>query len=598
MPQENLQKTSPNSPDFFIAGPDGQVFYNSQKLPLETLFTMEKFKEHKTLLRFAFDSRNDTLYIEDGRLWHHLIGDGDEKAWKILNVALRFLREHFHSQPRIRYGEPPGDAQVRSLSQYGLAWERLGYYLRKEFHTKPVDVTVVEYVPDGPTDEKVTFNPVGGVIGGKTMEGPTFFVNKNMGNFGQPDYEKVNTLLFDQYLSGFEDIHPAEWKDHSESEDELYFAIWRNGKTQIFRAKPDQRHRIIDEDALRAEPSLKGYKGPVILFSYTPDGNEIALHNEHRKDLDGSEVTRQMLRDIRSRMAKTKAITSLYLAHNDMQAKPFATKLSKETLIWDVISDILAPKAGIEPQDIAVIESPLTKDGSIKSMLIQDHLDEMKIPLVLALRAKHGTRASFPYIAIESRLRNKGMKYHELLKQYAAFNHALQSIPLIQYNFTDQKDLPFRDYAHQSEEFNAEIMLYMLQLGLDSKSILDFFCSREDLLRRSFFYQVLDKAKKLYDEEKQESRVAIMTGRLKTASVDVGINDWAFYTLQEDYNRTQHQNNKQDPNPGRPFNLREKKKAPQFSTSPKTTEGLLNNQHDPELGYMKSTEQLLRESQI
>jgi hypothetical protein len=76
--------------------------------------------------------------------------------------------------------------------------------------------------------------------------------------------------------------------------------------------------------------------------------------------------------------------------------------------------------------------------------------------------------------------------------------------------------------------------------------------------------------------------------------LDIGINDWQKYGLQEQLNQTQHVNDKQKSHQAvKPFNLRRQKQLPNTST-----EELLAKHHDKYLNYMKSTEQLLDESRI
>lgn len=610
MPQENLPETSP-SPDqknpspepasnaqWFIAAPDGQVFVNSQKLPAESLLNSEQFKAYKKLMRFAFDQASNTVFIQDGKEWHASISAGDEEAWKTLNVALWFIRKNFGSQPKLRYGLPPGSSAARSLSQYEIAWDNIKDYLRNEFDIDAQDLAVFEYVPTKPDSKTVEFG--GDHDGGP----PAFRINLNMDPYGRPDYDKINRLLTQEYLNNLDKIHADEWDKHVKGEDELYFAIWHNGKTRVFKANQLQKNRLLDEDTLRSEPSLKGYDGPILMFSYEPKSGQILLHNSHHQKLAKSDFLQRMFDEIKRKVAKRNGASesNIILGHNDMSSKPFVTKLSKQAILWDFIKEALAPEAGIEAADINVVEAPLTKDGSVKALLVKGIEDEKKIPVELAMRTKHGVAASYPFIAVESRISSLGIKLHEILREYAQLHQALQTLPIIEFNFQDnveEQGKKFVDYVHGEDDIEALVsyMQYMFEMGMDKKAVLDFFCPRKNALQRAFYIRMVQKAVNAFRRDKAERRNA--EPAVRTAALNLGINDWYFVTLQEDINKVQHVNDKQGDPVGKdikPFNLKQRRE--QFSTGPNTTEGLLNKKHDKELGYMKSTEQLLRESQI
>jgi hypothetical protein len=249
----------------------------------------------------------------------------------------------------------------------------------------------------------------------------------------------------------------------------------------------------------------------------------------------------------------------------------------------------------MQPYNINIVEAPLTKDGEMKAKLVTTPEDEREIPAAVALRAKHKIDVQYPYIAVDSRIKSKGMKYHEILREYANLLQPLQTLPLIRHNFSDQPD-NFDDFLTQSsknEEKEKQAMLYMLEAGLDRKSVLDFFSRRENIEQRSYYVDLLDQ---VFDEYKQGKAERRVQASVKTASLDLGINDWYFYTLQEGLNQTQHTNDATPVDPTKALNPEKKRK--QITTTKNTTEGLLNKKHDHELSYMKTTEQLLRESRI
>jgi len=590
-----IQQTS-LKPEFYIASADGKVFENNQKLPLEAL-PVEQVGQ-AMVLRFAFDPRSSSIYIQDAKDWHGDIASGEDKAWDILNVALRFIRQKHGVQPKMRYGEAPGTFQIRKASQYTTAWEEITSYIRKEFNAPAKDIPVVEYVPNDVTADMVVFKPQGGTAGDVEIKGPAFFINLSMNDFGSLDYDKVNEAIAKRYLAHVGIIHPTEWDSHLKGTDHLYFAIW-DGETKVFKTSHEQRSRMLDEDSLRMEPSLRGYKGPILLFSFDSKSKRLTLHNAYRNTIEKSNFLKQVLGDIMRKMAKVKSISesSIILAQDDMSTKPFVTKMSRQGFLWDFIRDVLAPEAQMQPYDLSIVEAPLTKDGEMKAKLVLTPEDERSIPAAVALRAKHKIDVKYPYIAVDSRIKSNGMKYHELLKEYASLFQSLQQLPLIHHNFTED-GAPFDEYKTQSmktENKEQQAMAYMLETGMERKAVLDFFSPRENIEHRAYHMKMLDKMFDIYKQNKAKRRVQ-SAGINKTASLDLGINDWYFYTLQEGLNETQHTNDKVPVDPTKPINTL--KREPQVSQSQNSTEGLLNKKHDRELNYMKTTEQLLRESRI
>ena len=188
-----------------------------------------------------------------------------------------------------------------------------------------------------------------------------------------------------------------------------------------------------------------------------------------------------------------------------------------------------------------------------------------------------------------------------MLRQYAVSSPEIQILPAIEH-VLDNEEVP--EYLDDQKERGkvSDFMLYMLETGMSNKEILDFFSRRDNAVRRAAYMDVLKDAYGKYSAERKQRRSGTEKLAAKTATVDIGINDWYHFGLQESLNQAQHTNNKQEEpasvQPGqRPYNFRSKKKQPQPPQGPRSVEGLLGNKHDQELGYMKTTEQLLRESQ-
>ncbi len=608
MPQENEQNetTSKTSHEikYFIAGEDGQVFENKEKMPLETLLNFDQFKGVEKLLRFAFDPNSSVIYIQDGREWHKLLDEGDDDAWQVFNHALRHVRNVFKTQPKMKFGEPPNSFKKRKLSQFPVAWEAITNYIKKEFGTDPKDILVVEYVPDKQNADRVKFMPDGGKVGNEEINEPAIFINLNIGMYSQPDYERVNHLLTHEYLKNYGKIDPESFNKHHDGDDELYFAIWKDG-TRLFKANREQQLRMYDEDSLRQEKAFVGYKGPIIMISYQPETKQLVVHNGYKDNLEKYERTREMLEDIKRRLGKKKGFSesTVVVIDDDTSTKPTLTKLSKFDVLWDLLNDFFAPEAGFTPQDIPVLMAPLSTDGKIKSLLVKNISDEESIPIAHQMRIKNGVQIQYPFIAVDSRIQSAGMLCHLILREYANFQPALQNLAMLEYIFSEDYDdnAKFLEHATDKEASrqNVDAMDYMLRMGMPSKWILDFFSPRKNLIQRAVYMNALELAMKNYDDEHiKRSPLPPMS---RQASIDTGINDWYFYGLQESLNETQHTNNLQSEPAGgqaevKPFNLRNKNPQLQFSQGPKNTEGLLHKQHDNQFNYMKTMEQLLRES--
>lgn len=591
MAQESNPQTISHDVRWFLADEDGGIFLNTQKLPLETLLESDQFKDSSDLLRFVYDVTANAIHLQDARLWHGPISSGDEKAWKILNSALWFIRGKFGARPELRYGSPSGLVATRELHQFELAWNNIRDYIRGELGVEAKSIPVIEYAAKQDMPAMTFSNGV--KIGDMDVNVPVFIVNTNADPYGDIDYEKVNQMLTQEYLNNINKLHADVWEPHASGERNLYFAIWQSG-TRVFKASEAQRGRLIDEDSLREEPSLKGYRGPIVLFSYHHGSKRLVVHDTTPDSMSKSNFLKDMLKDVVRKIAKksTVAESAITMSHDDVSSKPFLTKMSRQVILWDFIQEELSSGAGFEPEDIQIVESPLTKDGSINSMVIRNPDDERKLPLLMALRARHKVQASYPFIAVESRLASNGMKMHSILKEYAKIYQALQSLPLIQANFQDASNIDEFSFLHRDDEKERLIsfMGYMLEMGMTQKSIIDFFAPRRRPVARAEFRKLLSEAWRETAANKAERRPATT----KLASLDLGVNDWYHIGLQEALNQSQHSNDK--PPTVEPFNL--KRKKDQFSTGPLSMNGLLSKQHDRELSYMKSTEQLLRESQI
>lgn len=635
MPQENSpeQTDSHDEPEtvvrYFIATGDGEVYENKQNLPLESLKKMKTFQGASGLFRFAYDPRNNTFYAQD-EAWRKLVSSGDKHAWDLLNRAAKHVSEEFGARnPKSRWGDPPNSAVARRISQYGVAWNYIKNYIHKEFGTDPVDVMVVEFAPDMASKEEraVWFSQSGGKVGDISTNEPTIFVNrkKYMLDDGDIDFGVINQILMVSYLK-----HVKEIADTSPDQDkyekvlgqwqsrlsgtggyELYFAIWNNGQTQIHRTNDLQRQRLLDENSLRKEPSMKGYPrtSPVIMFSFLPGQNQIIFQNQHPRDMERYPLYKQMLDDIKRTMSSIKQVPKddLLTTYDPSANSPFVSKMSDYKIVWDYVTDVLAPKYHFSPTDISVIEMPLSDEGDKIAAFVRSPQEEMQeSPKAQQYKISHGISVPYPFILLENRIANLGLKYHALLHEYQHFVQAIQNVEFVPYSYdmsqspssSEEKQKRFIEYINNPLEQDAHLkqMIYMLEMGMAPKSVLDFFMPGQDMIARAEYGKILDKAVEAYDEERHAAR----TGMEKTAGLELGINDWWHFGLQEQLNQSQHVNDITGPYrpSAKPYNLKKKRQEPQIAKGPRTLEGLLATKHDTELNSMKSMEQLLREGQI
>lgn len=651
MPQKNEQNTNETetetSPEatkvqYLIAAEDGKVYLNKLNLPLESLKKMQRFQSIGALLRFAFDPRNKTFYIQDPG-WLKLYQEGDRGVAALVNRAAQYLQEMYGVRTlNQQWGEPPNSAILRKLSDYGVAWRQVMNFMQKEFKTDPVDVPVIEYIPEKNNQENddITFSPDGADIGGVSTKEPCLVLNRNAYmSEGQPDYGVINQDLTNAYFQLLEQITDtaaspeqkarirSEWTNdllHKKGGYDVYFAVWTDKGTQILKTNDAQRNRVVNEATLRAEPGMKGYpKGyPLIIFSSVPGTPQLIFQNHHPQDLLQYPVYKQMLDDIKRIMSKDKSVAEdkLVLGYDSSSASPFITKMSNYKVLWDYITNFLAPRYKFEPQDIPVVEAPLSKDGMMKAVFLTSPTDEKtKAPLELEHRVSNGIVVPYPFIAVENRLPNLGMKYHALLHEYQHFVQQIQGIPFIGYSFQggmnvgdlQERQKRFIEYINNPLEQDAHLkqMIYMLEMGMTPGHIMDFFGANDSILAKANYGRLLEKAEKIYDDERQKARSVVHppnptqrtagTSGTSESTLDLGINDWWYFGNLEALVSGVHQNDKQNPDVvpkvQKPYNLKDKKKAPE---GPRATEGLLTPQHDDDLKYMKSVEQLLRENRI
>ena len=151
---------------------------------------------------------------------------------------------------------------------------------------------------------------------------------------------------------------------------------------------------------------------------------------------------------------------------------------------------------------------------------------------------------------------------------------------------------PWRPTTSDGMEYQPQaISRLSTTVSEGERSVLDFFSDRGNAIRRARLMEMLEPVFTSHRQDVEARRQSIE----KTAALDIGINDWQKYGLQEQLNSGQQVNDPTKPKPQTPpFNLKQRKQR----TSPATMGALLVRDHDKNLNYMKPTEQLLGESRI
>ena len=555
-----------------------EVLPNDHDLNLQTLIEQN---QSPTVLRLAFDRQENALYVQDGVEWYQAVSEGDESSWTVLNAGLRYLRKTFGSQPALRFGEPPGTQIQKKLSEFP-AWFQIRSFVANELKTEPKDIAVVEYVPYDQSRKAAFYDPLG-AVDDVVLGAPGFFINRNMGPYGQPDYDKVNKLLVEQYLKHTADIHPEEFKKYLGVEHQMFFAVIEEGKTKLFKATHQQAQRLTDEDSIQKQPQFRDKQGPIVVFYFLPESKRIVLLNWTRRKLHGFESTSRMLDDIKRIISKNTRCSEneIIVSHNDMVSIPFVSKTSNYPFVDYYLNVVMG-----EHKELAIVECPLTKSGEPLAKLIINEEEEQIVNEERRLRINHGVVLPYPFIAVESRVQNEGIKSRAIIEEYTKLSPEVFD--------ADNTGLFSEDDTVNKTGYINQFAMFMLEMGESPRSIIDFFAPRENPARRYAYMELLTPIFKAHEKEVDQRREEPIA---KTASLDIGINDWQKYGLQEQLNTGQHTNNKQDYNSQGvvPYNLKQKK---QQVTTRVTMEGLLKRDHDTDMNWMKSIEQLLDENRI
>lgn len=563
---------------YFWIDESGDVRENPYVLPADQL------ARSGNVFRFAYAPEEEKFYIQDGS-YRKRLANGDKDAWHLVNEALRALKAQFGAGFLNRvYGDPPGSSIKRTLSNYRPAWDFLTEFLLDEFGEGPVNMAICEFVPDKAGDPPISIEPPGVTCAGETLDEPCIKVNRHIHRSAANPPDDVSWALLNEAVASFylrnlpkicgafmsgqdKDRMHRKLGDHSDRMSQpLMFAYQDGPDIKIFKAKK-LGGELPDEDQIRSNGL--GGATHVVLFSYVPAEKRLVFHNYTPTEMAKEPELKPVLDEV-ARLASRNAGVSrddIVLSFDPSMSSPYVSKMSRYRAPWEIAK----ARLGGDLQDIRVVELPLSVEGG--AALVRSAQEEAeKAPKAQIYRIKHGVDVKYPFILADNRTQNTGMKLGAILRAYTeGSGYGTEGL----------------DRSPENQERLGKEVDFLVKIGMPRTDILDFFVDRGDILERAEISQAIKRSwgKVLH---------ASSEGLQKTSAIgpSLNVNEWRHIGTQEDLNRAQHSNDKTK-KLLEPYNLRKHHPAKR-----KSYEGLLNQKRDKDLGYMKSMEQLLRESRI
>jgi hypothetical protein len=580
---------------FYVAAPDGIVRENPLQAPLDVV--KESYPEGTIILRFGLDQANNTVFIQD-ESFRERMKDGDEAAWELVNRSLEAIESKTGIRfPKQEHGDPPDSAITRNLSDYQSAWDRISKFMGSELGVSPVDMPVYEYVAgQGREAESVIYLPTGTYLGDAPSDRPMLGVNRmlhravrnlyNLGDWRDVDGDLMGDALACFYLDNIDelmnDIGTPGAKavlDAIQKEDEwpTMFAMDLDGSTRVFRAKDD----LTNEASIR--DGMPWYDGPIVMFHFDKDDNSIVVRNHllscMYKDENGKRICDDITDIISRRTGKMKAHISM--SFDPTFGQPYITKTKHVPLLWHAIID-RDPRA----RDVMIMEVPFSPGDEDYAVVKEPQDEDKQAPGLAAFRAARGIMVDFPLIVVDNRL-NRGRKLRSIAKAYEKVTG---------HHFDDDENgielaLKLKDEKNRSK--TRKKMSRLLEMGMTAKDVLDLYSDKTSLPKRVAYREILDEAlaggaPRLVAVAQHAGGGLIQT-RERAAP---GINDWWWPSAQEGLKEGDE--DEEAPIPLNEVSAEGAQPAPPLRPS---MEVLLERDRD-ELQSQKTTEQLLRESQI
>lgn len=591
---------------FYVAAPDGIVRENPLQAPLDVV--KKSYPEGTLILRFGLDQANGVVFVQD-ESFRDRMQDGDEGAWDLINRALEAIEAKTGIRfPAQEHGDPADSAILRNLSDYQDAWGKIRSFMGEELGASPVDIPVYEYVAGlGREGETVIYLPAGTHLGDAPSDRPALGVNRmlhkamrDLGDWRDVSGDLMSDALACFYLEHIEELMTDMGTPEAltvleaiqrEDPSPTMFAMDWDGSTRVFRAKnSDVTDLALLHGHVATEPSVREgmpwYDGPIVMFHFDKDENQIVVHNHLLSCMYKDEVGKRMCDEITDIIARKagKMEDHISMAFDPTFGQPYVTQTRHVPLLWHAIIDRAGPKA----KDVMILEVPFSPRGDYV-VLNEPQDEEHRVPGLQSFRAARGIMVEFPLIVVDNRL-GRGQKLRSIAKAYEEITgHPCDD--------EDGVELALKLKDEVMRGKTRHRMSRLLEMGMSPKDVLDLYSDRTSLPRRVAYREVLIEAMasgspKLVAVAQHAGGGLIQDqgrGRLRAPT---GINDWWWPSTQEGLK----EGTEEEEAPVPLNNMSAKEAVPPPPLRP-STEMLLERDRD-ELQSQKTTEQLLRESQI
>ena len=405
-------------------------------------------------------------------------------------------------------------------------------------------------------------------------------------------------------------------------------------------AQRDLGRKIAENLQKEGQPVPEGqlYSGPIVVFSYLPYRKQIVWQSVD-PEISSDPTTSAMCSAARKQVVAWYGVnpSEVMESHDPSKHLPNISKMSHYHVAWQYIRDIMALRYGFDPDeyDIEVLECPRPVGDAIAAYISvkEDENQEVK-----DIRIGFGISIKFPFIAVNSLNDDYGLSLNALIHEY---EHYINDVFLKKKERVNNKDFNdptvseeertrrFLSYIASNKEHDAHVeqMVYMLHMGMTDRDIIDTFCPITNMSWRAEYRLILaeankifaaDRAKKIVPKQYTTPKPAVQkvldeeiarakepeekpevtrdveassSHEVKTSELDIGVNDWFWEGLQELINHPRQVNIWPDDPQNDTFNLSKIRHQPHV-------EQALEDNRDKDQGFLKSLEQLLRESQI
>lgn len=550
---------------YFYISPDGKLNPNDKLYPLDLIKAIHGNMDGM-FFRFAFEPEAKKIYVQD-ESFRQKLNSGDEQAWTFFNHALEGLNKKSNARFLDRqWGDPQDSGIIRSLSHFAHCWKDLNKIFSEEFGIKPEDINIYEYIALPNRDEKIFLLTSGSLIGDTPVNQPMIGINRSHQSLkkdGDVNFCAINKALLIFCLSKMPEILKALGKEDvaelikETPKPSLMFAIRDKEKTRIFNGKDN-----LNEEKIKK--SITNYKGPVVIFDLDNGCKKICFRNKMHSDFSEGQL-KPIYEDVINSCAKLLKVkkSDLFSSFDHRLSTGFISKLSRFPIPWHILRE-----ASDTINDIPVVMLPF--DSDIKIIKNSDEEDDKS----KLFRATRGEDVEYPFLSIPHGM-GKGKMFRGIIDHCLSFCHG---------GDYEQKlsEEEFLDFLEKTKPTAKKDMQFLIGMGLSKKDVLDFFAKEFNLFKRAEYRKIYEEVIDEMSEIKEVKRVM--------ASMGKGLQINEHYVAIQDYiNNAKHTTPNDKPIVEQP---------PKRHISPRSYEQLLRMKHDKEMSSMKTTEQLLRESEL